>query len=200
MTHRWRSLAGVATSLLVSALLLTGCVAGTEAAAGGPSSGASSPRATAESRTATPTPSPTAVAVELPTDCRAILSEAVLAELGETPLNDPAMGISAGVQPDGTLVCLWRDPRADITGLQTTISKLARGPALETLNQLADGEGFTCYTPDGGTRCEKTWENETYPVTQGRTLFWRADVLIDTQYANLAPAGYTDSIIAHVFG
>ena len=30
------------------------------------------------------------------------------------------------------------------------------------LNGLADDEGYTCYTPDGGTRCEKTWQNEPY--------------------------------------
>ena len=48
-----------------------------------------------------------------------------------------------------------------------------RGPALDLLNQLTDDEGFTCFTPDEGTRCEKTWQNEQYPVTDGRTLFWR---------------------------
>ncbi|MBN9187947.1 MAG: hypothetical protein J0I62_05500, partial [Microbacterium sp.] len=60
-------------------------------------------------------------------------------------------------------------------------------------------QGFTCYTPDGGTRCEKTWKDATYPITDGRTVFWRADVLIDTTYSNLSPSGYTASIVAHVF-
>ena len=81
----------------------------------------------------------------------------------------------------------------------TTISYVSRGPVLELLNQLADAEGFTCYTPDGGTRCEKTWQNETYPVTDGRTLFWRDDILIDTWFSNLAPAGYTEAIVASIF-
>ncbi|WP_045264063.1 hypothetical protein, partial [Microbacterium oxydans] len=139
-----------------------------------------------------------ATPVTLPTDCRAILSEAVLAELGDTPLNDPAFGPS-GVGADGTLTCNWADPRADTTRLTTTISRMNRGPALDMLNALANNEGFSCFTPDGGTRCEKTWPNEQYPVTDGRTLFWRDDVLIDTRYSNLAPAGYTSSIVEHLF-
>ena len=184
------------------ALALTGCIAeaGTtptrEPAA--PTTGAGSPTPTA-SATPTASPTPTAGAARIPTDCRAMVSAAVLAEFGQTPLNDPALGAS-GVQPDGSLVCIWRDPRADTTNLVTTISKVSRGPALDLLNQLADAEGFTCYTPNKGTRCEKTWQNTTYPVTDGRTLFWRDGILIDTRFSNLAPSGYTDSVITHIFG
>ncbi|MFE5407361.1 hypothetical protein [Microbacterium sp. NPDC056569] len=146
----------------------------------------------------TPTPSPTARA-EVPDDCRAILTADVLAQLDDVPLNDPAFG-SSGPQPDGGLVCVWRDPAADTTGLVTTITYMARGPALDMLNKLVADEGYTCYTPDGGTRCEKTWQNETYPVTDGRTLFWRDDILIDTTYSNLAPTGYTAAVVASIFG
>jgi hypothetical protein len=153
--------------------------------------------------TGTPTPSPTPsgspTAFAVPTDCRAILSEAVLAQLGTTPLNDPATGEATGVQADGSLVCLWRDPAADTTYLRTEISRENRGPVLDMLNALVANEGFTCYTPDQGTRCEKTFPNPTYPVTDGRTLFYRGDILIDTQFSNLAPSGYTDSIVDHIF-
>ncbi|MFJ6429930.1 MULTISPECIES: hypothetical protein [Microbacterium] len=152
-----------------------------------------------ETSSPSPTPTPTTAPVALPTDCRAILSEAVLAELGDIPLNDAAFGPS-GVGADGALTCNWADPRADTTRLTTTISRMNRGPALDKLNALADDEGFSCFTPDGGTRCEKTWPNEQYPVTDGRTLFWRDDVLIDTRYTNLAPTGYTSSIVEHIFG
>lgn len=146
----------------------------------------------------TPSPTPSIAPIALPTDCRAILSEGVLAQLDGIPLNDAAFGPS-GVGSDGTLTCIWGDPRADTTGLTTTISKLNRGPALDLLNALADDEGFTCFTPDGGTRCEKTWPNAQYPVTDGRTVFWRQDVLIDTRYSNLAPTGYTSAIVASLF-
>ena len=70
------------------------------------------------------------------------------------------------------------------------------GPALDMLNALAADEGFNCYTPDEGTRCEKEFPNPQYPVTDGRTLYFRDDILIDTRYSNLAPTGYTTSIVA----
>ncbi len=152
---------------------------------------------------AAPMPAPTTTAtdrpaVAIPTDCKAILTPAVLAQFGTTPLNDPAFGPS-GVLSDGSLKCIWGSPSADTTGLSTTISRVARGPALDALNAFR-AEGATCYTPSGGTRCERTWKDKTYPVTDGRTMFWRDDVLIDTVYSNLAPTGYTDAIIAHLFG
>jgi hypothetical protein len=146
---------------------------------------------------ASPSATPTAA---IPSDCEEMLTDDVLAALAATPLNDPDTGIDGGEQADGSLVCLWRDPAADTTYLMTTISAMSRGPALDLLNQLADEEDFECYTPDGGTRCEKTWENETYPVIDGRTLFWRDGILIDTQYSNLAPPGYTAAIVAGMWG
>ncbi|WEK62263.1 MAG: hypothetical protein P0Y60_05770 [Candidatus Microbacterium colombiense] len=188
---------------IVLVALLSGCSpqsGGTGAPSGSPSSDAGSPTSSTDpTETPASTPTPTIAPVALPTDCRAILSADVLAQLDGIPLNDAAFGPS-GVGTDGTLTCIWADPGADTTGLTTTISKMNRGPALDMLNALADDEGFSCFTPDGGTRCEKTWPNTQYPVTDGRTLFWRQDVLIDTRYSNLAPTGYTSAIVASLFG
>jgi hypothetical protein len=192
---------GVAVgALLLALVLLTACAPDPSPADTGPTASGSaspSPEGTA-SPTPTPTPSATARA-EIPDDCREMLTAAVLAELDGVPLNDPAFGPS-GPQADGSLVCVWGDPAADTTRLVTTISYLSRGQALDRLNALVADEGFTCSTPDGGTRCEKTWQNEAYPVTDGRTLFWRDDVLIDSRYSNLAPSGYTAAIVASLFG
>lgn len=192
-----RLTAGAAALLLV--VVLAGCGQGSPD--GGEPSASPSPSSTSPSTpegSPSPTPTSTAAQIALPTDCRAILSEDVLAQLDGIPLNDAAFGPS-GVGDDGTLTCIWGDPRADTTNLVTTISRKDRGPALDMLNALVASEGFTCFTPDGGTRCEKTFQNPQYPVTDGRTLFWRDDVLIDTRYSNLAPTGYTSSIIAHLF-
>lgn len=194
-----RLAAGAAALLLIA--VLTGCdPAGSgsaEQSASPEPSSTSTPDDTA-SPSPTASPTPTTAPIALPTDCRAILSEDVLAQLDGIPLNDASLGPS-GVGDDGTLTCIWRDPRADTTNLVTTISLMNRGPALDMLNALVTTQGFSCFAPDGGTRCEKTWQNEQYPVTDGRTLFWRDDILIDTRYSNLAPSGYTSSIIAHLF-
>lgn len=190
-----------------AALLLTAVLAGCGDPGGGSDSGgaSASPGTSASADpegTSSPSPSasptPTSTPVALPTDCRAILSDAVLAQLDGFPLNDAAFGPS-GVGDDGTLTCIWGEPGTDTTNLVTTVSRMNRGPALDMLNALVTNEGFSCFTPDGGTRCEKTRQNTQYPVTDGRTLFWRDDILIDTRYSNLAPDGYTSSIIAHLF-
>lgn len=190
-------LTGAAAALLLL-VALTACTPQTGGASASPSPAGIETADPEQTGSPSPSPTPISAPVALPTDCRAILSDAVLAELGETPLNDAAFGPS-GVGSDGTLTCIWADPGADTTGLTTTISRMNRGPALDMLNALANDEGFSCFTPDGGTRCEKTWPNAQYPVTDGRTLFWREDVLIDTRYSNLAPSGYTSSIVEHLF-
>jgi len=133
----------------------------------------------------------------LPKDCRGILTPAVLAQLEGVPLNDPAFG-AAGVLPDGSLRCVWGDPGADTTKLTTTIAYGPENETIEFLNSLT-ADGYTCYRPDDGVRCEKTWQNATYPVTDGRTLYFRDNVLVDTQYSQLAPAGYTAAVVASVW-
>jgi hypothetical protein len=190
--------AAIVAALAAGMLALGACAPDTGTP---PSSAGPSPvESTSADASPSPSPSPSASAsASVPTDCRAILSAPVLAQLGDTPLNPEGFG-PVGAQADGSLICLWRDPGADTTYLATDIRRMDRGPALDALNALADGEGFTCYTPNGGTRCEKTWTNEQYGVTDGRTLFWRDGVLIDTRFSNLAPSGYTDSIVAAIFG
>ncbi|MBO0981791.1 hypothetical protein [Microbacterium sp. SD291] len=194
-------LAAAASALLLIAVL-AGCGPQSDAGGAGSSEKPSSDAPATPDETAEPGPSPSPAAttkgVPLPTDCRAILSQDVLEQLEGIPLNDAAFGPS-GVGEDGGLTCIWADPRADTTSLVTEISKMNRGPALDMLNALVTDEGFTCFTPDKGTRCEKTWPNAQYPVTDGRTLFWRDDVLIDTRYSNLAPTGYTSSIVKSLF-
>lgn len=197
-----RSLALGAAASIALVVALTACAPeGGSSPSTSPSSsatGTGSPSPdTSGGASASPSPSGTPEA-QIPDDCKEMLTASVLAELDGVPLNDPAFGPS-GVQPDGSLICIWGDPAADTTGLRTSITHMSRGPALDLLNDLADTQGFTCYTPDGGTRCEKTWPNETYPVTDGRTLFWREDIMIDTQYSNLAPSGYTTSIVEYIW-
>jgi hypothetical protein len=191
----------VAAAALTLVAALTACTPTAPPSSGGGTGGTSaSPtgKSTPSPSKSSPSPSPTSTPVALPTDCKAILSADVLAQLGSTPLNSPVFGPS-GVQADGSLICIWADPGADTTNITTTISRKYRGEALDMLNDLVKTQGFSCYTPDKGTRCEKEWPDPKYPVTDGRTLFWRGDVLIDTRYSNLAPTGYTSSIVASIF-
>ncbi len=163
--------------------------------------------ATTEAPTASAAPSPAASALPpietfpigpsvsttaLPDDCRAILDERVLAELEGVPLNAPGMG--GGLRPDSSRVCVWGEEGALATRLVTVIGYSPERDARDALYALG-ADGFTCYEPAGGIRCEKTWTSDTLAIEQGRTLFYRDGVIVDTQFSNLSPQGYTAAII-----
>lgn len=205
--HRPRGAATGILTAVVLAAMLSAC-APTDATGGDPGPSAPSdppppssagPDAPSGSPSGAPDPeTPTGPAsIALPTDCRAILSAAVLAQLDDVPLNHPAFGES-GVLSDGSLRCIWGDPGADTTGLVTVISHVDPRKAETDLHALV-ADGFVCGAPQGGTRCEKTWDDPRYPVKDGRTVFSRADVWIDTNWSNLAPSGYTASIVDHLW-
>ena len=140
-----------------------------------------------------PSTSTTALPADLPQGCRDLLDDAVLAQLEDVPLN--AEGMGGGIRADSSRVCVWGEPGAATTRLVTVIGYSPEREAHDALYALG-GDGYTCYEPEGGIRCEKTWDHPTLPgVTEGRTLFYRDGVIVDTQYSNLAPTGYTDAVI-----
>ncbi len=183
-------------ALGLAAILLAGC-AGTPDEATPTATGTAEGIAT--SPAATPLPSispfpigPSVSTTALPDDCRAILSGTVLTALEAVPLNAPGMG--GGIRPDSSRVCVWGEPGAIATRLVTVIGYSPEREALDALYALGN-DGFTCYEPTGGVRCEKTWTSDTLGIEQGRTLFYRDGVIVDTQFSNLAPTGYTNAII-----
>ena len=195
-------------ALLAAVVLLSGCAPEPGDAPSTPSTASTAPSgpgtpAPLETRSpqaggAPPAADGSVVATTtLPRDCSGILGSTARTALAGVPLNDPAFG-AAGALADGSLRCVWADPGADTAKIETTIAHASENPVIEFLNGLAD-EGFTCYEPDAGVRCEKTWPNERYPVTDGRTLYFRDGVLIDTQFSHLAPEGYTSGIIASLW-
>lgn len=200
----------LALALLVGAVgaiaVLSGCSgapdgAATTADAGAATSAASS-ATPATQATIAPFPigastSTTPLPADLPQGCRDILTGSVLAQLEGVPLN--AEGMGGGIRPDSSRVCVWGEPGAVATRLVTVIGYSPEREARDALYELGN-EGYTCYEPDGGIRCEKTSEHPTLPgVTEGRTLFYRDGVIVDTQYTNLAPKGYTAAIIDYLW-
>ncbi|MFS0868250.1 hypothetical protein AB3M83_13060 [Microbacterium sp. 179-B 1A2 NHS] len=185
-----------ATALVAVALAMGGCAP----EPGADASGEPTPTATA---TPSPTPTPAPVAdfpygpststTALPQDCETILTDEILASLDGIPLNAPGMG--GGIRPDSSRVCVWADPGASMTRLVTVVGYAPKNPAIDAMNELADDEGFVCYAPDEGVRCEKTWEDDTLGLPQGRTIYYRDGVAVDTQYSNLTPQGYTTAIV-----
>ncbi|MFT3798126.1 hypothetical protein [Microbacterium sp.] len=200
-----RCLALVVAAAVLALGALTACAGtpDTGAATGGTATGGTATTPAATSTTAAiadleefpigPSTSTTPLPADLPQGCRDLLTAAVLDQLEDVPLN--AEGMGGGIRSDSARVCVWGDPDAAATRLVTVIGYSPPREALDELYRLGN-EGFTCYEPQDGIRCEKVWDHPTLPVEQGRTLFYRDGVIIDTQYTNLAPTGYTDAIIA----
>ena len=190
----------VTATAAVLAAVLVGCSGTPEGAStgAGPTTGTSatapspSPTATLAAFPIGQSDSTTALPADLPQGCRDILDDAVLAQLEGVPLN--AEGMGGGIRADSARVCVWGEPGAAATRLVTVIGYSPEREARDALYALGS-DGYTCYEPQGGIRCEKTWEHPTLPVEEGRTLFYRDGVIVDTQYSNLAPTGYTDAII-----
>lgn len=160
---------------------------------------------TTPTQTVAPSPTPTPVPVAdfpfgpststtaLPADCESILTEEILTSLEGIPLN--AAGMGGGIRPDSSRVCVWADPGASLTRLVTVVGYAPEREARDAMYLLGVDEDYLCYEPDEGIRCEKTWEDGTLGLTNGRTVYWRDGVAVDTQYANLSPQGYTTAIV-----
>ncbi len=192
-----RTLATTAAVLL--ALTVTACAPEPDAAPPGPTDAASG--------TPAPTATPVAIAdfpfgpssstTPLPSDCESILTPDIRASLDGIPLNAPGMG--GGIRPDSSRVCVWADPGASRTSLVTVVGYSPERDARDALYLLGVDDGYLCYEPDEGLRCEKSGTDDL-GLSEGRTVFWRDGVAIDTQYRNLAPQGYTDGIVKAIWG
>ncbi len=193
---RWtvRATGGAAVAVAL-ALSAAACAPEPDAAPASPPPTASA----APTPTATPVPiadfpyGPSTSTTPLPADCESILTDEILASLEGIPLNAPGMG--GGIRPDSSRVCVWADPGASMTRLVTVVGYAPERPSRDALYLLGVDDGYLCYEPDDGVRCEKTWEEGTLGLTQGRTVYWRDGVAVDTQYSNLAPQGYTSAIV-----
>lgn len=168
---------------------------------------------------ATPTPSetPAASPVNIPTDCRQIVDSATYAAtMGETPLNPeefrrrdstpfgartptvPAADASLTdiVDSAAELDCLWRDPRADVTGLGVTMGRLDQATSA-SLVSLAAADGATCSDAQGGRLCQKTTTDEQYQTDISNTYFVRGDLYVHVFQSNFPTNDLLGSILAH---
>jgi hypothetical protein len=198
----------------LSALAVSECTSSAPLPSGSPS--ASNP--------ARPGPTPTASAaastrtVNIPADCRKLVDpQTYAATFGNTPLNDPAViapEAAGAVQPkassaaasvqqvldDATqLRCVWRDPGADITYLQTTIATVDASIAKQYLDSLP-ASGYTCIDANGGRQCQRVQPDPQYPVDNAHTAYLRDNVYIDVGQANFPTHNLMGSIVATIWG
>jgi hypothetical protein len=192
------------------AAALVAVVLGSSACAS-PDAAPTAPTPTIPTPTASSAPSPEAEPVAIPTDCTDIVDAAVYdATLAGLPLNDPAVvsdrhgAVEPVTSPPGSspstvlddaaqLVCLWRDPNADITGLFLTLGTADPAVAEQRLDEMS-AEGYVCESRLEGTQCQLAEVDETYGVDVATTAFLRDDVWLFVSQANVP----TDDLIGAV--
>lgn len=168
------------------------------------------------SATPTPTLSPSPIETELPdvalpASCEEIYSPAMTAQLeGEVPpLNDPGITmyssenvavlelINSGVE---TLRCTWGMPSEH--GLATTIAPLGADQRAEIERALVE-TGFGCEPLGEGTVCraeQRGIDLDDHEYARGEEHYLGPDVLVATAWLNVALDGYTEDIVATLWG
>ncbi|MFB7893383.1 hypothetical protein ACFC1I_14370 [Microbacterium sp. NPDC056044] len=207
---RWTRIVIGCVALTALATVVTGCRPEGEAA---PSS---SPSATVEEPTPEPSATPTATetpqaSFEVPGACEEIYSAAMLAELqsANPPLNDPGVTMLSTENADlleivhggaPTLRCSWGKPSE--YGLATNVTAIDADQQNAVLAALP-AAGFGCEALGDGTVCrieQKGITLDDNEYTRGETHYVGDGGLVTTAWINFAPEGYTEDVVATLWG
>lgn len=197
-------------AVAAAALLLTGCRP--EPAA----TPTSTPTVTMEQPTPGPSVSPVETekpqaGFEVPGSCEEIYSAGMLAQLqgANPPLNDPGVTMLSTENADlldiihggaQTLRCSWGEPSE--YGLATNVTAIDAEQSGVILGALP-AAGFGCEAFGEGTVCRieqrgVTLDDEEY--TRGETHYIGDGGLVTTAWIDFAPEGYTEDIVATLWG
>ena len=204
-----RLVVGVTAVVLIAAVA-TGCrPEGVPAPSGSPTSTTSSPTP-GPSVTPTGTETPQA-GFEMPAACEDIYSATMLASLqaANPPLNDPGVTMLSTQNADllevihsgaPTLRCSWGKPSE--YGLATNVTAIDAEQAA-SLGSALGAAGFGCEPMGEGTVCRIEQKGVTLDdneYTRGETHYIADDALVTTSWINFAPEGYTEHIVATLWG
>jgi len=157
--------------------------------------------------TASPTPRPTPprnTVAAIPTDCRSVVPAPDYDRLfGETPVTETTPGVDA---PDSDLgptsiSCLWRDPRADISGISIQIGTGSDAQLAEAVRRFPDFDGGgTCETRGPGTFCQSRATVEGYGVEKAYTFYFRGTTWIVIDQTNVPTDNLLGSLSETIWG
>lgn len=207
---RTKRVAATIAALAAVALLATGCRP--------EPSGTPEPSGSATVEQPTPGPSVTPIETELPdagfempATCEEIYSAAMLAQLQSEnpPLNDPGVTmlstenaalleiIDSGAP---TIRCSWGQPSE--VGLATNVTTIDAEQAAAISAALAQA-GFGCEALGDGTVCRieqrgVTLDDQEY--TRGETHYIGEGAVVTTAWINFNPEGYTEDVVATLWG
>lgn len=185
--------------------LLTGCRVGDPDPSATPDIGQSPPASE----------SPEADGLAIPTDCTAVMSPSMYeATFADVPLNDEAFGETGVIEPEPppgegadaqqavlsqvSLRCIWRDPAADITGLELTMARVDPEVGAAYLEVLGDS-GYECEEKYDGDWCQRVFTENVYNTEVGSTKFVRDDIYIGVEQTNFPTQGFLADVVETVW-
>lgn len=200
-----------ALAVAAAAILLTGCqAADPEPQQTSETTPSVSPRPPGPSPTPIETQTPGA-AFDVPESCDDIYSAGMRAALeGENPpLNDPGVTMLSTQNVDliqiidggaATLRCTWGVPSE--YGLATNVTALDSDQSGAVQRELGES-GFDCQTLGEGTVCRMEQKGVTLDdkeYTSGETHYVGQGGWVSTAWINFSPEGYTEDIVATIWG
>ncbi|WP_420369617.1 hypothetical protein [Curtobacterium sp. L1-20] len=157
--------------------------------------------------TASPTPRPTPTqntVANIPTDCRALVPAADYDRLfGDTPVTETTPGEDA---PDAglgstSISCLWRDPRADISGISIQIGTGSEADLAEAVRMFPEFDGGGRCEPRGtATFCQSRGTVEGYGVEKAYTYYVRGTTWIVIDQTNVPTENLLGSLSETIWG
>lgn len=170
------------------------------------------PSSTVDAPPHAPVTSEPAPGLTLPATCDDIVAPSDADRLfGSTPLEQlrpVASGETARPVPTpqasepgflGTpsLYCIWRDPRADISGLTLALGKASPTETADYTMQLA-ASGYTCTSAHGGQSCQQVERDQEYPVDSTSTFFVIGDTWVEVHQTNFPTSDLLGAIVDHL--
>ncbi len=190
------------------ALLTAGILSGCSAEPAAEPQPAVEPTPTAAA--ARPTPAvvdpPSVVGTVIPGDCEEIYLPLMFERLPSLypPLNDPTMAdpnfsntdeLEEHLRSLEYLQCTWGAAGED--GIVTAVARVTEEQSAQALAILEEGD-FACNDLQQGTRCVSREETDGDVV--GETHFLRDDVWLSSLWLNAPVRGYTENMIAALWG
>lgn len=181
----------------------------------GPAPAATTPTSAPITATPTPRPTPQDTVATIPTECRSLVPASDYDRFfGDTPVQR-VVPVEEGLPPEYTpppgedddadsatteLYCLFKDPRADISGLSVTIETGSAEQLAQSERSFYEGWSPTCSDDDGIRTCRQTRKDPQYGVDWARTLYVRGDTMLQIDQSNFPTDGLLPAIVGEVWG
>ena len=160
----------------------------------------------------TPTPTPTADdpnAISLPSECSEVYSPTFFDGLSTSgmPLNDETLADTPPTKSEATeairaslpsIACDWGV--ASEVGIGSAVNIVDEGQTTAAIEALT-ADGHSCVDWMGGTHCTILWIDETGEYgPAGESHYFRGNGWVSTHWAQVDITGYTEDIVATLWG